>query len=84
MKDNISDGDVIWDSLGFSYYISDCIRVDNYYEEYEIFPVGKYDYEKLGLIDNTMLGVDYSSKPVKELGCEGRKLSLRQRLSILT
>ena len=65
LKDNIIDDDVLWGTVGSPELKCNVARVDNPDGKSKGFLVGTSDVATLGLIENTMLGVSESSKPIK-------------------
>ena len=62
MKDNIEDGDKIWNTVGVVDFISYGIRVDTYDVNTEVFSVVTSEDAKLGKFDSKMFGVSDTSK----------------------
>ena len=62
MNDNIIDVDVIWGTVGYSEWKFDGIILENPDGNSKGFSFVTAEGEKLGLIDNIILGVDDSSK----------------------
>ena len=78
-KDNINNGDVIWGTVGDTEWKYYDIWVDNPDENSEVFPFGTSEGETLGLIYNTMLGVDDSSQLRKYLALMNQTLKESRR-----
>ena len=60
-KDIIKGDGKLWTLMAYSDSVPNGIRVDRFYEYCEVILLGISDSSKLGLSENTMLGVvDYS------------------------
>ena len=56
---------MLWGTVGSTEWKCDGISVDDLDVKSKVFPVRTSDVATIGLVDNTMLGVSESSKPIK-------------------